>query len=285
MYTLAPPGTADSDTAGTYFCDMDTDGGGWTVVARSVTPSVWTAVENAQALGFYEYWFNVENYSHDMHPFLNDNRPGSRIQMHFYDPVSPDAMDLRYEVDRITLRLIDLDSETTENTVVPNFTLSAYFDQGLKTYAVGQVRRYLLNIGQKDAYVAIYCSDNPSKSFINLLVGAPSYSHVSICSTGLGVAHGSDNYPSYNLTDAGRRVAIALRFLPDDGALGTETNPATSCAALHSARPSASSGVYWLQLGTTRTQAYCQMDRTGGGWTRCATIDYQADRSTVLYIV
>ena len=285
MYTLAPPGTADSKEAGTYFCDMNTDGGGWTVVARSVTPSVWTTVQAAQALGFYESWINVENYTHDMHAFLNDSRPGARIQIRLYDPVAPEAMDLRYEVDRIALRLLDLDSETTENTVLPSFTVSAYFDGDVKTYAVGEARRFHFNIGQKDSYVGTYCSDQPSRSFINFSFGSGSFAHASICSTGLGVYQDGGNYPSHNLNDAGRRAAIALRFIPDDGALGTENNPATSCAALHSARPSAPSGVYWLQLGSTRTQAYCQLTRTGGGWTRCATIDYQADNSTVLYDV
>ena len=53
----------------------------------------------------------------------------------------------------------------------------------------------------------------------------------------------------------------------DDGVLGTSPScPATDCAAIQDATPSAGSGTYALSAGSY----YCDMGTDGGGWTRVA---------------
>jgi hypothetical protein len=52
-------------------------------------------------------------------------------------------------------------------------------------------------------------------------------------------------------------------------------NPATSCGALHTARPAFHDGAYWLdpEADGGAFRAYCLMDDAGGGWTLVARVN------------
>jgi hypothetical protein len=67
-----------------------------------------------------------------------------------------------------------------------------------------------------------------------------------------------------NVTITGTLNATVVAGLGESRA-----TPATSCAALHTARASLPSGVYWLMPSSTTSafQAYCDMVNEGGGWT------------------
>lgn len=80
-------------------------------------------------------------------------------------------------------------------------------------------------------------------------------------------------------TDGALDVDVATRTLQvcvgsawvevsSGGALGTQANPAASCQALHTARPTAGDGTYWIVPGPgiNPLQVWCDMDATGG-WT------------------
>jgi hypothetical protein len=65
------------------------------------------------------------------------------------------------------------------------------------------------------------------------------------------------------------------------------SNPATTCNALHTARPAFHDGVYWLDpdgvgTGNAAFRAYCLMDDATGGWTLVARVN-GADANTLLY--
>ena len=54
----------------------------------------------------------------------------------------------------------------------------------------------------------------------------------------------------------------------------SQNDAALSCAAIHEAYPSLSTGTYWLDLDGAGSddpfEAHCEMTQNGGGWTRCA---------------
>lgn len=53
----------------------------------------------------------------------------------------------------------------------------------------------------------------------------------------------------------------------DCGALGTEVNPARSCAAISRDIPDASSGTYYIRIRGRVLKTYCDLESDDGGWT------------------
>ena len=267
------------------YCDMSFEGGAWTVVARSTSPSTWTNTDS-HALGLYEQWNDEENFSHDMRPLLENPAPGAWAEIRIYDHVNPEALDIIYRFDRTAFVAVDLDSDSEQATEVPFVLEKALFDRAAKTYSVGDTRRFVFRIGQADSYADQYCNEGGTRSFINFSTGDENFVHATVCSHGLGVYQDAANPPVYNDDDAGRRISVAVRFQADTGMLGSESNPAASCAEIKEADADAPSGIYWIAPGGgDPVQAYCDQETVGGGWTRCAIVDYLPDRSTVIYRV
>jgi len=72
----------------------------------------------------------------------------------------------------------------------------------------------------------------------------------------------------------------------DSGLSGSDaTCAAVSCAAILDERPDVDDDFYWLdpEEDGTAVEALCDMTTEGGGWTRCAWVDYVAEISTDTY--
>lgn len=114
------------------------------------------------------------------------------------------------------------------------------------------------------------------------------------------------NIASDTTTEVGETVILNIRTgstsgtivatsstitLSDYNPLGTQNNPATSAAAILAEQPTATDGVYWIDLPTVGpTQVYCIMNSSfnGGGWmlamkaTRGTTFNYSSSYWTAI---
>ncbi len=203
-------------------CDMTAEGSKWTIFARSTYPSKWTNY-NTYALGHYEHWIDAGNYTHDVRKLLAKST--ATIQLRIYDHVSPKDMDARFYVKASDLVGVNLDDTTKQSTTLSYSLVSGTFDKSKKAYSVGQKIKYILRVGQQDAYVFMYCDLKTGKSFFNFLTGDPSYVHATVCGRGLGIYRNKNKptlHPVYNTGDAGRRVSLAYRVTPQWKKKGTK---------------------------------------------------------------
>ena len=129
-----------------------------------------------------------------------------------------------------------------------------------------------------NAYVTLGNNHPAGQDYFDGFLGATKvYNRV------LGGTEIIDNYNSFRTRYGYRTQTFEL---PSDAIGLTQSNPASSAAAIKAAYPYAPDGVYWINLPTSgATRIYCLMDDTydGGGWmlmmkaTRGTTFQYTAN--------
>jgi uncharacterized CHY-type Zn-finger protein len=197
---------------------MTTDGGGWTIIARSTRPNTWE-VSNQYALGHFDYWINEENYTYNYRVFLDSLINGDQAEVIFYDHINIDYMDIRYSFNKNHLLAINLDSEQAA-TNVSRTDIKTTFDKSVKavTGTSFMQQRNIFRIHQKDSYAVEYCGGENTRSAINIINNGGCNGDdiiVTVCSKGLSynqhTARGQCNFRNYNNNDVGKRVSIAFR--------------------------------------------------------------------------
>jgi hypothetical protein len=86
-----------------------------------------------------------------------------------------------------------------------------------------------------------------------------------------GVPDAPDDVADAGIVDAADAADAADTSPVDAGPLGSQTNPAASCKALHAAAPTAPDGTYFVTATGALADAfstYCDMTHEGGGWTK-----------------
>jgi hypothetical protein len=282
-YWIAPGGSAVK-----VFCDMTTDGGGWTRCATQ-NFSANNRFLGKTALSTSWGTFGSDQWGANCLGLMDSLVPGGSVEWMLLGSAANEwqwiyPFDVQDFKERLNGDGTDCGgpavtqckgSATGGNVVGISNVLQACHDGGagnahlLDSYFIWQAAEG----GNSNVLMEMGTGD------LNHPVGIRPACDKSSWWGGCGRPAGTFPYQATNWCSGAQRErgTVQVQFRERPAHLGSAaTNPGFSCLQIQQAGESVGDGLYWIAPAGTPVRVYCDMTTDGGGWTRCASQNFSA---------